>query len=299
MPRTPTTARCKRRSREHWSSSSGGKSHWCSASTPRPPKPSAISFQTAIDAYLADIRDGVFGDAAAFENFRRRLFNRREPLFALMQDHPLLDELRGGRVGVRQQVALNLEDLRTVAELLVAQGEYADTDKPDRGEERNSESGPKTRFSATESEESGIVDLPPDMVERLRVDLAVWNPRKDSREKPIAVICDLYLIALISLIFRVGSPCSRRPTSVIGYAVGVADQVGLGSEVRLEACSPLTCASREQSGVIRIASTFDALQSSPTKHRKRAVNVPLVSSERSFPAQWVALRCSAPLERLQ
>jgi hypothetical protein len=88
--------------------------------------------QAAIDAYLGEIRDGVFEDAAAFDNFRRRFFNRREPLFSLIQDHPLLGELRGGRVGVRQQVALTLEDLRQVAELLVAQGEDADTDKPDR-----------------------------------------------------------------------------------------------------------------------------------------------------------------------
>lgn len=28
------------------------------------------------------------------------------------------------------------------------------------------------------SEETGIVDLPPHMVERLRVDLAVWKPQK-------------------------------------------------------------------------------------------------------------------------
>jgi hypothetical protein len=88
--------------------------------------------QAAIDAYLAEIRDGVFEDAAAFDNFRRRFFNRREPLFSLIQDHPLLGELRGGRVGVKQQVALTLEGLRQVAEVLVAQGEDADTDKPDR-----------------------------------------------------------------------------------------------------------------------------------------------------------------------
>ena len=28
-----------------------------------------------------------------------------------------------------------------------------------------------------ESEETGVIDLPPDMIERLRVDLAVWKPR--------------------------------------------------------------------------------------------------------------------------
>ena len=88
--------------------------------------------QAAIDAYLGGIRESVFGNAEAFENFRRRFFNRREPLFSLIQDHPLLGEVREGRVGVKQQVALTVEHLRQVAELLVAQGEYDDTDKPDR-----------------------------------------------------------------------------------------------------------------------------------------------------------------------
>lgn len=88
--------------------------------------------QAAIDAYLAKIRDGVFANAAAFENFRRRFFNRREPLFSLIQDHPLLSETEGGRVGVREQVALNVEHLREVAALLVTQGEYAEAEKPDR-----------------------------------------------------------------------------------------------------------------------------------------------------------------------
>jgi hypothetical protein len=88
--------------------------------------------QEAIDAYFGERRTRIFGDAEAFENFRRRFFNRREPLFSLIQDHPLLGELRGGRIGVRQQIALSVEHLRQVAELLVAQGEYADIEKPDR-----------------------------------------------------------------------------------------------------------------------------------------------------------------------
>lgn len=86
----------------------------------------------AIDTYLGEIRQGVFGDAAAFENFRRRFFNRREPLFSLIQDHPLLGELPGGRVGVRPEVALTDEHLRQVAALLVEQGEDVKSDKPDR-----------------------------------------------------------------------------------------------------------------------------------------------------------------------
>jgi hypothetical protein len=86
----------------------------------------------AIEAHLARRREEVFGDASAFDNFRRRFFNRREPLFSLIQDHPLLAEIRGGRVGVGQQVALGVDHLRQIAALLVERGEDADSDKPDR-----------------------------------------------------------------------------------------------------------------------------------------------------------------------
>jgi hypothetical protein len=88
--------------------------------------------QMAIDKYLGDIRDDVFGDAAAFDNFRRRFFNRREALFSLIQDHPLLGELRGGRVGVRPQIALTADHLRQIGALMVEHGEDAESDKPDR-----------------------------------------------------------------------------------------------------------------------------------------------------------------------
>jgi hypothetical protein len=82
----------------------------------------------AVDKYLGEIREGVFGDETAFENFRRRFFNRREALFSLIQDHPLLSE----RVGVTPQVALTVNHLRQIGDLMVAQEEYADSDKPDR-----------------------------------------------------------------------------------------------------------------------------------------------------------------------
>lgn len=88
--------------------------------------------QAAIDHYLGQIRDGVFEDASAFDNFRRRFFNRRESLFSLIQDHPLLGEIRGGRVGVRPQVALTQDHLRQVGALMAERGEFADADKPDR-----------------------------------------------------------------------------------------------------------------------------------------------------------------------
>jgi hypothetical protein len=88
--------------------------------------------QVAIDKYLGQIREGVFGNAMAFDNFRRRFFNRREALFSLIQDHPLLGEVRAGRVGVRPQVALTADHLRRIGALMVEQGEYAESDKPDR-----------------------------------------------------------------------------------------------------------------------------------------------------------------------
>lgn len=86
----------------------------------------------AINAYLSEKRKEVFGEPSAFENFRRRFFNRPEALFSLIQDHPLLGTLRGQRVGIRQDVALSTEELRQVASILVARRERSDSDKPDR-----------------------------------------------------------------------------------------------------------------------------------------------------------------------
>jgi hypothetical protein len=88
--------------------------------------------QAAIDNDLGQIRDGVFGDATAFDNFRRRFFNRHESLFSLIQDHPLLGEIRGGRVGVPPRVALKEDHLRQIGALMAELGEFADADKPDR-----------------------------------------------------------------------------------------------------------------------------------------------------------------------
>jgi superfamily II DNA or RNA helicase len=88
--------------------------------------------QAAIDSYLAEKRQEVFGDASVFDNFRRRFFNRREPLYSLIQDHPLLDEIRGGRVGVGREVALGIEHLKQIADLLAEHNEDAGSDKPDR-----------------------------------------------------------------------------------------------------------------------------------------------------------------------
>jgi superfamily II DNA or RNA helicase len=88
--------------------------------------------QAAVDAYLGEIRERVFRGESTFKNFRRGVFSPHEPLFSLIQDQPLLGNLSGGRVGVRQEVALTAEHLRQVATLLVEQGEYAESKKHDR-----------------------------------------------------------------------------------------------------------------------------------------------------------------------
>ncbi|HWB09930.1 MAG TPA: DEAD/DEAH box helicase [Pirellulales bacterium] len=88
--------------------------------------------QAAIDAFLNEKREEVFGGTNAFENFRRRFFNRREPLFSLIQDHPLLGDRGDGLVGVPKELALTDQHLTQIATLLVAQGEFAESEKPDR-----------------------------------------------------------------------------------------------------------------------------------------------------------------------
>ncbi|MEX2215956.1 MAG: helicase-related protein [Phycisphaeraceae bacterium] len=86
----------------------------------------------AIGSYLAEVRESVFGGALAFDNFRKRFFNRREALFSLIQDHPLLGAVGNDRVGVPASVALGSDQLEQVGRLLIEQGEYSDSDKPDR-----------------------------------------------------------------------------------------------------------------------------------------------------------------------
>jgi hypothetical protein len=88
--------------------------------------------QAAVDAHLAKERQRVFGDASTFDNFRRRFFNRREPLFSMIQDHPLLGSLSAGETGVPGTIALPGQALQEIASVLVQAGEPADTDKPDR-----------------------------------------------------------------------------------------------------------------------------------------------------------------------
>ena len=88
--------------------------------------------QAAIDEYLNEVRLRVFGEGVAFENFRRRFFNRREPLFSLIQDHPLLGPITGEGRGVPHNLRLTSANLREVGELLVAAGELSNNERPDR-----------------------------------------------------------------------------------------------------------------------------------------------------------------------
>lgn len=88
--------------------------------------------QAVIDDYLNEVRFRVFGDGTSFENFRRRFFNRREPLFSLIQDHPLLGQVSDQHRGVPPGLGLTEASLREVAELLVFWGELSGNEKPDR-----------------------------------------------------------------------------------------------------------------------------------------------------------------------
>jgi hypothetical protein len=89
--------------------------------------------QQEIEAYLGGQAQKVFGDLNALENFRRRFFNRREPLFSLIQDHPLLGLVANSeRIGIPTGIALGMDALEALAALLTEQGEPASIEKPDR-----------------------------------------------------------------------------------------------------------------------------------------------------------------------
>lgn len=88
--------------------------------------------QQAIDEYLNMTRDRVFGDEKTFDNFRRRFFNRRETLYSMMQDHPLLGKINDGEIGVPEAIRLDKPDLREVAQLLLDHGELPNIEKSDR-----------------------------------------------------------------------------------------------------------------------------------------------------------------------
>jgi hypothetical protein len=80
--------------------------------------------------FLEAKKAAVFGDADKFENFRRRFANRREQLFSLIQDHPLLGKNADG-IGVPEDLRLGREALDQVAALLAHYGVAADLKKRD------------------------------------------------------------------------------------------------------------------------------------------------------------------------
>jgi len=89
--------------------------------------------QQSVDEFLAQQREKLFGDETALANFRRRFFNRQEPLFSLIQDHPLLGaSLRDRGVGIPSALALPEDALNLVATLLYEKGHPPDVEKPDR-----------------------------------------------------------------------------------------------------------------------------------------------------------------------
>jgi hypothetical protein len=88
--------------------------------------------QLELDSYLNETKKRLFGEGTAFENFRNRFFNRREPLFSLIQDHPLLGQVGVGESGIPQSLRLTEHHLNDVAGWLVRKGELAAVEKPDR-----------------------------------------------------------------------------------------------------------------------------------------------------------------------
>ncbi len=81
---------------------------------------------------LALRRDKVFGSDTRFEGFRRRFFNRREPLYSLIQDYPLLGVLPDKTIGVPEPLLFGEDILKQLAEFLIAEGEDPSIEKPDR-----------------------------------------------------------------------------------------------------------------------------------------------------------------------
>jgi hypothetical protein len=88
--------------------------------------------RSEVEGYLAEQARRLFEDEKALENFRRRFFNRRESLFSLIQDQPLLGLLGKDHVGIPPEIALGADALEEVANLLVQNGEPGNVEKPDR-----------------------------------------------------------------------------------------------------------------------------------------------------------------------
>lgn len=91
--------------------------------------------KAAVKQAIAERREPIFGDENTFANFHSRFFNRREPLFALIQDQPLLhvDERAGSEcVELPRSLRLGPSELDKVIAILVEEGESANVDKVDR-----------------------------------------------------------------------------------------------------------------------------------------------------------------------
>jgi hypothetical protein len=88
--------------------------------------------RSQVEAYLAEQARGLFHGEQALENFKRRFFNRRESLFSLIQDQPLLGLIDGNQVGIPAEIALGADALDEVATLLIQHDEPGNVEKPDR-----------------------------------------------------------------------------------------------------------------------------------------------------------------------
>lgn len=85
-----------------------------------------------IEETLGKRRDKIFGSGESFEYFRRRFFNRREPLYLLIQDYPLLGILSDEVIGIPENFLLGEEHLRELCEILIGEREDPTVEKPDR-----------------------------------------------------------------------------------------------------------------------------------------------------------------------
>lgn len=132
--------------------------------------------QAEIDSYLNEVKFRVFGEGATFENFRKRFFNRREPLYSLIQDHPLLGRANGGLPGIPEELRLKEHHLREVASSLLKWGELAGNEKPDR----------RLLLAATEHVAVRTWNESHVGQDWLRCVLSAWHDQQGQLQNPIA-----------------------------------------------------------------------------------------------------------------
>jgi hypothetical protein len=132
--------------------------------------------QLEIDNYLNEVRLRVFGEGPMFINFRKRFFNRREPLFSLIQDHPLLGQVDGGSAGIPPEIRLAERHLHDIAKSLVEWGESARNEKPDR----------RLLLAATEHVAVGTWGDSQHGQDWLSHVLSAWHDKQGRLQNPIA-----------------------------------------------------------------------------------------------------------------